>query len=1075
MTQKTSEILVRKRSGAMEKFDAEKTNKIIRWACDGIKDVTENEIGLAFHTNIKHGISTKDIHKGIIQATVSLITENTPNYEIVAANLLNYELRKDVWGGKEPPNFLDFIKNNIKNKRYTKEILDWFSEDEITEFGKYIDHERDFNFRYSGLSQVIDKYLVKNLADKKVYETPNIAYMLIAMCLFHTEKDKIKDAYDAFSLFKISLPTPIFAGVRTNMKSFASCLLLDMGDSVDEICTGFEVIAKATANRFGIGANFTKMRPIGSPIRGGENVHTGKVGFLRTVQDTIKTWLQGCYDDQTEILTADGWKYFSELADSANEIKVAQVSDDNEISFVKPLQYFKYPVNEELIHFKDSKNIDLLVTKNHNMVYKTLQRINHKRINNKHTTHKRKLSDNYYMKDADSVPLHGDIRFQHSSFGFSGTGLSWEDKFRIALQADGTIKEGRNNVYTFHFRKERKIKRLEEILTNLPMKYSKTIVSDGSTCFYISNIEKEYSKYFDWINIDNISKEWANEFVLELFEWDGSKRPNSNCNGSYYTEHEGNANMAQAIASLCGYKSSLSKDERKNKKNSKPLYKVYFSKGEYFGVNNVSKEYVHYDGYVYCVEVPSNKLIVRRNGKPIVCGNSTRSGAATITIPIWDYEIEEIIQLKDIMRPPENRVGDIDYTISFSKLFYDRWATNQQITLFNAHEVPELEKYFGLPEFDELYIKAENNPKIKMKKKVSARELFALFNKFRIETGRLYVNNIDHLNSHSSFKEKLGMLNLCLEVAHPVTPMKYLNDPDGLLGICILCAINPINIKTDEELEHICELAVRMLDNLIDYQSYFCVPAENFATKYRSLGIGITNFAAMLAKRGLKYSSTEAQEFAHEFFEKYQYFLIKASNKLAQERGKAEWSHLTKYDDGILPIDTYEKNIDSFIPNNLKMDWETLRENLKKYGIRNATLTCMMPCEASSLCTNSTNGLERPRSSFILKTNKSKDFPVIIPHSKKWNWEYAYENATNEAHIKMMAIVQKFTDMSISTNLYYCYNLYPDKQIPQSVINKDFANCYKFGLKSVYYTNTDDGNLHGLRDEEKCAGGSCTI
>lgn len=747
MTQKTSEILVRKRGGTMEKFDAEKTNKIIRWACDGIKDVTENEIGLAFHTNIRHGISTKDIHKGIIQATVSLITENTPNYEIVAANLLNYELRKDVWGGKEPPLFLDFIKNNIKNKRYTKEILEWFSEEEIEELGKYIEHERDFNFRYSGLSQVIDKYLVKNLADKKVYETPNIAYMLIAMCLFHTEKDKIKDAYDAYSLFKMSLPTPIFAGVRTNMKSFASCLLLDMGDSVDEICTGFEVIAKATANRFGIGANFTKMRPIGAPIRGGENTHTGKVGFLRTVQDTIKTWLQG----------------------------------------------------------------------------------------------------------------------------------------------------------------------------------------------------------------------------------------------------------------------------------------------------------------------------------------STRSGAATITVPIWDYEIEEIIQLKDIMRPPENRVGDIDYTISFSKLFYDRWATNQQITLFNSHEVPELEKYFGLPEFDDLYIKAENNPKIKMKKRVSARELFALFNKFRIETGRLYVNNIDHLNSHSSFKEKLGMLNLCLEVAHPVKPMKYLNDPDGLLGICILCAINPINIKTDEELEHICELAVRMLDNLIDYQSYFCVPAENFATKYRSLGIGITNFAAMLAKKGLKYSSTEAQEFAHEFFEKYQYFLIKASNKLAQERGKAEWSHLMKYDDGILPIDTYEKNVDSFIPNNLKMDWETLRENLKKYGIRNSTLTCMMPCEASSLCTNSTNGLERPRSSFIMKTNKSKDFPVIIPHSKKWNWEYAYENLTNEAHIKMMAIVQKFTDMAISTNLYYCYNLYPDKQIPQSIINKDFANCYRYGLKSVYYTNTDDGNLHGLRDEEKCAGGSCSI
>jgi len=748
MSNNSMDILVKKRDGRTEKFDAEKANKIIVWACEGVRDVCPDEIGIAFHTNIKNGITTKQIHRGLIEATVSLITENTPNYEIVAANLLNYELRKQVWGGIEAPTLYSFIKNNVKHNRYTSDLLDWFTEKEINELDENIVHDRDFLFKYSGLSQVIDKYLIKNLIDKTTHETPNIAYMLIAMTLFHKEKNLILDAYDAFSMHKISLPTPVFAGVRTNLKSFSSCLLLDLGDSIDTISTGFEVIAKATAKRYGIGVNMTKMRPVGAPIRGGENVHTGKVGFLRIIQDTVKAWLQG----------------------------------------------------------------------------------------------------------------------------------------------------------------------------------------------------------------------------------------------------------------------------------------------------------------------------------------STRSGAATVTLPIWDYEIEEIIQLKDPMRPPENRVGDIDYAIAFSKLFYDRYKTNSDITLFNAHEVPEMEAAFGLPEFDELYIAAENNPKIRMKKKVNARDLFNAFNKNRIETGRLYIINIDHVNSHGSFTDKIGMSNLCAEVCHPVTPMKSLNDPDGLLGICILSAINPINIRSDEELYNICNIAVRMLDNLIDYQEYFCDPAKNFATKYRSIGIGITNFAAWLAKKGIKYSSEEARIVSHEFFEKFQYFLLKSSNELAKEKGKCEWFHKTKYSQGILPIDTYAKDIDAFIPNNLVMDWEFLRKSILEHGLRHSTLTAYMPCEASSLCTNSTNGIERPRSRFLVKSNKSKDFPIITPNNKRWVYEYAFEKADNTEHLMMMAIIQKFCDMSISTNLSYNYSLYPKGQLPSIVILKDMSNAYKWGLKTIYYTNSDDGNQHNLSDvSESCTGGGCSI
>jgi ribonucleoside-diphosphate reductase alpha chain len=741
------EILVKKRDGRTEHFDAEKTNKIIKWACEGVKDVCEDEIGLAFHTNIRNGITTQQIHAGLIQATVSLISEGKPNYQIVAANLLNYELRKEVWGGITPPNFYEHIKINTQEGRYTPEILEWYSEDEINKLGNYINHDRDFIFKYSGLAQVIEKYLIKNVISKKRYETPNIAYMIIAMVLFHTDKDLVKDAYNAFSNHEISLPTPVFAGVRTTMKSFSSCLLLDMGDSIPEITTAFEVIAKATTKRYGIGVDMSKMRPIGAPINGGENSHTGKVGFLRIIENTVKAWLQ----------------------------------------------------------------------------------------------------------------------------------------------------------------------------------------------------------------------------------------------------------------------------------------------------------------------------------------NSTRRGAATVTIPIWDFEIEEILNLKDVMRPPEQRVGDIDYSIGFSNIFYDRYRDNGNITLFNAHEVPELAASFGLPEFDELYIKAENNSRIKMKRTINARDLFDLFNRFRVETGRYYLINVDNVNTHSTFIDKIGMSNLCQEVCHPVKPLQHLHDQDGLIGICILSAINPIKVKTDEHLQRLCSLVVRMLDNLISYQDYFCPAAENFATKFRSIGVGVTNFAAWLAKQGLKYSSPEARATAHEFFEKFQYFLLKASNDLAKDRGSCEWFDKTKFSQGILPIDTYTKEIDSFIPNNLIMDWEGLRSDIKKYGLRNATLTCQMPCEASALSTDSTNGIERPRSKAIIKSNKSDDKPCITPNFWKWNYEYAFENYDNTDHLKMMAIIQKFFCMSISANLNYNYTLYPEQKIPSRLILKDMINAYKWGLKTIYYTNTDDGNKHNVADENSCSSGACSV
>ena len=662
--------------------------------------------------------------------------------------IFSFSLRKEVWGGKEPPDFLEFLKKGIKEGRYNKAIFERFTNEEISSFGQYIKHDRDFLFRYSGLLQCVDKYLVKNVVNKQTYETPNLAYMLLAMTAFSEDKGRIKKAYDGYSLHKISLPTPIFAGLRTNFDSFASCGLIDVGDSVDQICAAFEATAKATAKRYGIGLDFSRMRSLKAPIRGGEATHTGKVAFLRVIQDTIKSWMQ----------------------------------------------------------------------------------------------------------------------------------------------------------------------------------------------------------------------------------------------------------------------------------------------------------------------------------------TSTRSGAATITIPIWDYEIEEIIQLKDPLRTSETRISEIDYSVAFSKLFYQRFKDDGIITLFSSHEVPALVNSYGLPEFDDLYLKAESDPRIKMKKQVSARELFKLFNKYRVETGMLYIFNIDSANSHSTFKKRVSMFNLCQEVGYAMEPIEHLHDENSTIGVCNLGAINVANIKSDEDLEECCDIVVRKLDWIITNQSYFSKAAERFAKNYRSLGIGFTNLAGWLAKKGLKYSSVEARTEVHKLTEKFQFYLLKASNQLAKEKGKCEWYDQTKFADGLLNIDTYNKRVDSCVDPTLYQDWAWLRKEIAEHGLRNSTLTAQMPCEASALCTNSTNGIERPRSKVVLKSNKGKDLPVVTPNFWKWKYEYAFENIDNEQHIQMMAVIQKFFCMSISTNLYYNYGLYADGNVSSDIIDADMFKAYSYGLKTVYYTNSDDGNKHGLKDDGGgCESGACKL
>jgi len=751
------EIQVIKRSKEKVSFDIGKINKIVKWANDGIKDVSLSDIEINAKLNIRDGITTEEIHQVLIESAANLITIDTPNYQYVAARLLTYQLRKNVWGGKNPPKLIDIIKKNINLGVYTSEILDLYSEQELNKIDELIDHERDFIFTYAGIKQLIDKYLVQNRKTKEIYETPQFAYILIAAISFaNYPKDKridyVKRAYNYFSKHKINLPTPIMAGVRTPLKSFASCLLTGVADSMESILANVSIIGHATAKRYGIGFNFSHIRAMGAPIRNGDVIHTGKIPFLKIFESTVKS----CHQ------------------------------------------------------------------------------------------------------------------------------------------------------------------------------------------------------------------------------------------------------------------------------------------------------------------------------------NGIRGGSATTTVFIFDYEIEDIVVLKNNAGTEENRVRKLDYSIGLSKLFYQRWLNNEKITLFSSHECPDLFESFGTDKFDELYQKYENDKSIKFKRTISARNLFDLITKERIETGRIYIINVDNVNSHSGWLDTVQMSNLCQEVTQPVIPARSLHDEDAEIGICILAAINWLEISSDSEFEKVCDITVRMLDEIIDYQEYFCPAAKNFATKRRSLGVGITNLAALLAKHNLKYEDSETPNFVSEMMEKQQYFLLKSSLELAKEKGRCEKFERTTYSQGLLPIDHYKKDkLDSIVTSPLKMDWEQLRKDILQYGLRHSTLTAHMPCESSSVIQNSTNGIEPIRSLITYKKSKASTVPVIAPSANQWKSRYtiAFDMKDNTGYLNVCAAIQKFTDMAMSINMYYDYSHYPNKMIPHSKVIKEMMYHYSLGGKTIYYTNTNDNDKEQLMDKESdsCSSGACSI
>ena len=744
-----STITVQKRDGSTEPLNLEKVHKMVDEACSGLSGVSASQVEMNSGIQFEDGITTEQIQEILIRSASDLITLDNPNYQFVAARLLLFGLRKqvfhkNVWKEGMPSVYDVALYNATVNKVYDEDILDKYSDEDWIKVNNWIDHDRDYLFTYAGLRQVVDKYLVQDRSCSEVYETPQYMYMMIALTLFAdypltSRLDYVRRYYNAISKHKINIPTPIMAGVRTPLRQFASCVLVDSDDTLDSIFTSDMAIGRYVAQRAGIGINAGRIRGINSKIRGGEVQHTGVIPFLKKFEATVRCCTQ----------------------------------------------------------------------------------------------------------------------------------------------------------------------------------------------------------------------------------------------------------------------------------------------------------------------------------------NGIRGGSATVHFPIWHQEIEDILVLKNNKGTEDNRVRKLDYSIQISKLFYERFIQNGEITLFSPHDVPGLYDSFGTPSFDDLYTSYESDDSIP-KKRIGAQELILDLLKERAETGRIYIMNIDHCNSHSSFKDKVYMSNLCQEITLPTDPLQHI-DGDGEIALCILSAINVGKLKNLGELEELCDLAVRGLEELIDYQNYPIKAAEESTKNRRSLGIGYIGLAHYLARHGEHYDDPHAWKLVHDLTESFQYYLLKSSNELAKEKGQCGYFDRTKYSDGILPIDTYKRDVDEIVSNELSCDWETLRASIVEHGLRHSTLSAQMPSESSSVVSNETNGIEPPRDYLSVKKSKKGPLKQIVPQYQtlKNNYTLLWEMKSNNGYINVVSVMQKFFDQAISGNWSYNPENYPDNEVPTSVMANDFLTTYKYGWKTSYYQNTYDSKTDGTIEEEK--------
>lgn len=770
------QITVVKRDGSREPLHIEKWQTQVAKVCKGIADVSQSMIEIKAQLHFYDGITTKEVDGITLRAIVDLIdVESNPdvghtNYQYVAGKQRLSMLRKDVYGDYNPPHLYEIVKRNVEVGLYTPELLEWYTEDDWNRMEEMIDHEKDEQYSYAAIEQLIEKYLVKNRSTGQIYETPQVRYMVAAATVFHKEEPNtarmryIKEYYNAASDGLFTLATPVLAGLGTPTKQFSSCVLIRSDDDLDSIFASGEMMAKYASKRAGIGLEIGRLRPLGSPIRGGEIMHTGMIPFLK--------------------------KWF------------------------------------------------------------------------------------------------GDLR----------------------------------------------------------------------SC----------------------------------------------------------------------------------------------SQG---GIRNAS---------------------------------------ATVFYPIWHHQFDDLIVLKNNQGTEETRVRHMDYGVVLSAFFWRRFKNKENITFFDPNQVPELYEAFyrDTKLFEELYVKYEKRQDIR-KKTMSAEEVFkGGILKERTDTGRIYLVFIDNVMNQGPFDPEYHTIyqsNLCCEILLPTRPFKRLDDDNGRIALCTLGSINWGAFRNPEDMRRACRVLHRSLNNILDYQDFLSIQSKLSNDEIRPLGIGVTNLAYWHAKRGHRYGEKDALADVKSWMEHQAYYLTEASVELAKERGACVDSSKTQYGQGVFPWERRAEGVNELTDFTPELDWEPLREQMKQYGVRNATQMAVAPVESSSVVINSTNGIEMPMSLISTKESKAGSLTQVVPdyHRLKNKYQLMWAQTDCADYLKTSAVIQAYVDQSISTNTFYNPAHFPERKVPTTLIAKNLMLAHHWGIKTFYYSlinkqgakskDTEEAPLEVIDfdDEESCE--SCKL
>ena len=1042
-------------------FDAEKLNKWIIWACHNLIGVSWSVIVTKAIKSGYEGMSTAELQKCLIDACISMVEVNT-DYEKVASRLYLADLRKRVFDGFEPPKFHKFYQDMVDRGLWEDMGYDAH---QLSILSDKIDHERDLLFPYSGLRQMGDKYLMRNKITAELYETPQFLYMGLAMASFRGEPMiDLTDFYDRISMHKVNVPTPPLIGCRTPDKGFASCCLISGGDDADSIEAAGHIVYQMVKNRSGIGIELETRAP-NEPVKNGLVQHNGKINYYRMIDALTKANTQECYDDTTEILTERGYVLFGNLTE---DDLVAQVTENNEVEFVLPTKRFSYEYKGEMVSFK-KRGMDLLVTPNHRMIMRKVKYDN----SNIQTVsgYCEAFAKTWEPKRTDGLDFGGIIN------GTIKT-LDWMHKLKIAFQADGSLCINKDSYsYKFGFNKQRKVDRLTNILDNIKgLKYT-TKTKGETTTIRILASSIILHKSLEWVYDVDMSSDWAKSFIEELRHWDGDYKKHGRGAIVYNTNCLECADVVQYVAALAPMKSNIG------------IYNGIYRVSCFTGVTHmtgegITKESVEYDGVVYCVEVPSNNLIVRRGGYTSVCGNS-RGGSATMQFAFFDPEIETLLKLRNPKTADKARIDTMDYSYAVNKYFWSQYVQDGKIALISPYYGPDTHNAFygkDISVFIEAYerevaewrdkkvIRQQDGSMVSPIKFVDASKLVEIFADQRSDTARIYLHNIDETNRRSTYKEPIRQSNLCLEIVEPTKEYKHLTDlyatsdtnpifghkVDGESALCNLGGVVINRIDDDEDYERTTYLLLKFVDNIIEMQTYPFPHMEFTSKNRRNAGIGIINLAHAMAENGLSYATREGRNFMHRASERMSYFLHKASVQLAIEKGRCGWFNKTTYSDGVLPIDNFNRFIDKHVDGTLIYDWEGLRKLIKIHGMRNSVLEAYMPSESSSVTIGCTNGVEPARQLMILKSSRQGDIPQIVPDYDELQFDYELAfDIPPDKYLIAMAVMQKFTGQSISTNVYYDLNKFPDRMVPLSLIVRHLMLFTKLGGKTLYYHNSD--------------------